>query len=108
MTFRIRTIVACILAAYLLRFRYDWKFRRRQVQSLVQTAVGQWFVLKFTRVSLGYLLPPILLNFHFRWPTNYAQDGVRYFDHVKYVHQTRYGPHPREVLDELHPGRFSS
>jgi hypothetical protein len=98
-----RRVLALALLAFALRVRFDWQFRRRVCLAVIGTALGQQVILKLTRLLLGYVIPPVLVQFWYVWPSHHAQDGLPYFEHLKYVRRARYGPHPREELDELHP-----
>lgn len=98
-----KRFVFAFLVGLLIRIRFDWQFRRKLVQAVIATSVGKTCMLYLARFLLGHALPPLLINFYSRWPTNYAQDGLPYFDHLKYVRRTRFGPHPRDEMDELLP-----
>lgn len=81
-------------------------FRRNALLLFISNDVGVFICLKLARVLLGYLIPPILIHFWYKWPTHVAQDGRQCLEHIQYIRRTRYGPHIREELDELHPIDF--
>jgi len=98
---QLRRVVLVAFLTLALRLRFDWGFRRRFCLTVADTSIGKAVILRLTRALLGYIVPPILINYWYVWPTHHAQDGRPYFDQIKYVRRTRYGPHPREEMDEL-------
>mmetsp|Transcript_6942 Transcript_6942/g.10988 ORF Transcript_6942/g.10988 Transcript_6942/m.10988 type:complete len:406 (+) Transcript_6942:20-1237(+) len=90
-----------LLAICLIRF--SSRFRRAIVLGILKSDVGCQVVLKISRLLLGKLLPPILVNWWYYWPGHITHDGCQVLHNVDYIRGVRYGRHKREVLDILYP-----